>query len=132
MENGKGAIADGLSNKIGFGSTEFHVVRPGARILGKYLFEVLQLPAFRAEAEAKMTGMVGQKRVPDSFLENYLVPVPPPKVQKAIVKDIVAVERAASKAAKQLVGDNEQMTGEIVRQSISAKIVQILQKHLGA
>jgi hypothetical protein len=30
MENGKSAIARGLRNGIGFGSTEFHVVRAGA------------------------------------------------------------------------------------------------------
>ena len=83
MENGKGAVADRLSNGLGFGSTEFHVVRPGARILGKFLFEVMQLPVFRREAEAKMTGKVGQKRVPESFLQNYMIPVPPPEIQKA-------------------------------------------------
>lgn len=130
MENGKGAVAERLSNGLGFGSTEFHVVRPGSRILGKFLFEVMQLPMFRREAEAKMTGKVGQKRVPESFLQNYMIPVPPPEIQNAIVKDIVAVEKMASAAAKQLVGDNEEKAGEIVRQSVAAKITAILEQHL--
>ena len=130
MENGKGAVAECLSNGLGFGSTEFHVVRPGSRILGKFLFEVMQLPMFRREAEAKMTGKVGQKRVPESFLQNYLIPVPPLEIQNEIVEEIVAVEKVALAAAKQLVGDNEENAGEIVRQSVAAKITAIFERHL--
>ena len=130
MENGKGAVAERLSNGLGFGSTEFHVVRPKSPILGKFLFEVMQLPMFRREAEAKMTGKVGHKRVPESFLRNYMIPVPPPEILEAIVKDIVAVEETASALAKQIVGDNEEKVGEIVRQAVAAKITAILEGHL--
>src|SRR5438552_1553582 len=36
MENGKAAVARNLENGLGFGSTEFHVLRPTAAILAQY------------------------------------------------------------------------------------------------
>lgn len=78
MENGKGAVAKGLHNGIGFGSTEFHVLRP---INGKtnpyWIYMLTTFSQFRADAANNMTGSAGQRRVPVSFLENYRVAVPP-------------------------------------------------------
>ena len=69
MENGKGAIACGMGNGIGFGSTEFHVLRPNKKMMmGEWLYYLTVCPTFRKEAERNMTGSVGQKRVPKSFL----------------------------------------------------------------
>ena len=83
MENGKGAIASNLKNGVGFGSTEFHVLRPMSdRVISKWLFYLLSWPLFRKDAEKNMTGSAGQKRVPKSFLEEYSINVPELKVQK--------------------------------------------------
>ncbi len=77
MENGKGALATGLENGLGFGSTEFHVLRPNATIvLGQWLYYLTSWSAFRKDAEKHMTGSAGQKRVPKSFLEKYEVDLP--------------------------------------------------------
>ena len=77
MENGKGALATGLENGLGFGSTEFHVLRPDAAIvLGQWLYYLTSWSAFRKDAEKHMTGSAGQKRVPKSFLEKYEVDLP--------------------------------------------------------
>lgn len=77
MENGKGAIACGMENGIGFGSTEFHVLRPNKKMMmGEWLYYLTVSPTFRKEAERNMTGSAGQKRVPKSFLENYHVNIP--------------------------------------------------------
>ena len=77
MENGKGAIAQSLENGIGFGSTEFHVLRPFPEyITSKWLFFLLSWESFRKEAEKNMTGSAGQKRVPKKFLEEYVINVP--------------------------------------------------------
>ena len=88
MENGKIAVVDGLESGIGFGSTEFHVFRCLEDLNNRYLFYFLVQQGFRYEAEANMTGAVGQKRVPKGFLENYPVPLPPLPVQRAIVARI--------------------------------------------
>lgn len=77
MENGKGAIACGMESGIGFGSTEFHVLRPNKKMMmGEWLYYLTVCPTFRKEAERNMTGSAGQKRVPKSFLENYHVNIP--------------------------------------------------------
>ncbi|MBO0952016.1 restriction endonuclease subunit S [Fibrella forsythiae] len=88
MENGKIAVVSGLKNKIGFGSTEFHVFRCQQDLDNKYLFYFLVQRRFRHEAEGSMTGAVGLRRVPKSFLEEYLIPVPPLPVQYQIVARI--------------------------------------------
>ncbi len=102
MENGKGAVAVGLFNGIGFGSTEFHVLRPMDRCSNPYwLYFITSFASFRKDAEANMTGSAGQRRVPVSFLENYKVSLPPIELQdefatfvKQVDKSKVAVQKA--------------------------------------
>ena len=51
MENGKGAIVHGLTNGIGMGSTEFHVLRPINGISSPYwLLALTRMPIFRERA----------------------------------------------------------------------------------
>ena len=85
MENGKIALARGLTGGAAFGSTEFHVLRPSDAVDARYLRYFLVQEDFRAEAERSMTGAVGQRRVPRSFLTNYLIPLPPMDEQQRIV-----------------------------------------------
>ncbi len=88
MENGKAAIARDLINKLGFGSTEFHVLRSCSDILPEYIYNFIRQESFRAAAEAEMTGSVGQKRVPSDFLTNAIIPLPPLPEQHRIVAKI--------------------------------------------
>lgn len=84
MENGKGAIANNMKNGIGFGSTEFHVLRPDTdKITSEWLYYLTTWKTFRKEAERNMTGSAGQKRVPKTFLENYVVNLPDIDTQKS-------------------------------------------------
>ena len=77
MENGKGAIAHGLTNGIGMGSTEFHVLRPIDEISSPYwLLALTQMPVFRERAAKNMSGTGGQKRVGASYLEHFMVGLP--------------------------------------------------------
>ena len=77
MENGKGAIAQGLTNGIGMGSTEFHVLRPINEISSPYwLLALTQMPVFRERAAKNMSGTGGQKRVAAAYLEHFMVGVP--------------------------------------------------------
>jgi len=77
MENGKAAIASELVNGIGFGSTEFHVLRPGPDVLPEWIFYFIRREDFRRQAKANFTGSAGQQRVPKRFLEAVQMPVPP-------------------------------------------------------
>jgi restriction endonuclease S subunit len=88
MENGKFALANGLVGGSAYGSTEFHVLTTHAALLPSYLYLFLSTEDFRAEAKRAMTGAVGQQRVPKSFLENYLFPLPPVSEQERLLKRI--------------------------------------------
>jgi type I restriction enzyme S subunit len=76
MENGKCAIAKGLVNGLGFGSTEFHVIRTRNGVIPEWVYYYLRKESTRKQAEIGMTGSAGQKRVPSSFLEEVLIPLP--------------------------------------------------------
>ncbi|HPT72602.1 MAG TPA: restriction endonuclease subunit S [Candidatus Cloacimonadota bacterium] len=88
MENGKSGLVQKLKNGIGFGSTEFHVIRPSQQVLGKYLFYYVVQRSFRNEARKFMTGSAGQLRVPANYLKNILIPLPPLPEQQRIVARI--------------------------------------------
>ena len=82
MENGKGAVAKGLSGGIGSGSTEFHVLRP---IEGKsnpyWLYIITMFELFRVGARKVMTGTGGQLRVPVGYLSDFPISLPPISLQ---------------------------------------------------
>ncbi|KAA6343142.1 hypothetical protein EZS27_009147 [termite gut metagenome] len=71
MENGKGVITKDLTNGLGFGSTEFHVLRAKTQKDTKFCFYLSRMDFFRQLAERLMTGSAGQKRVQSEFFEYY-------------------------------------------------------------
>lgn len=111
MENGKSCVVHDLIQGVGFGSTEFHVLRCHAGMLPEYVFYFVVQKAFRSKAISFMTGAVGQKRVPADYLRDCEIPVPTLDEQKRIVAEIesrferadaleTAVDRALSNAEK--------------------------------
>src|SRR3989304_6125281 len=87
MENGKVAIVNNLKNGIGFGSTEFHVVRISDTIDKRLLFFFLLQDDYRKTAQRSMTGSAGQLRVPAYFIKKTLFPLPPlPEQHRIVVK----------------------------------------------
>jgi type I restriction enzyme S subunit len=85
FENGKLAIATGLTNGIGFGSSEFVVLRPNGAITNEWLYYFLDRPEFRAAGEERMVGAVGHKRVAKEYIESCRIPTPPLPEQHRIV-----------------------------------------------
>ena len=75
FENGKGACLDTISTEIGYGSTEFHVLRPKSTACNRYIFYHTQSESLRKKLELEMVGTAGQKRVPLNAIEKYLLPV---------------------------------------------------------
>ena len=87
MENGKGAVAEGLSNGIGAGSTEFHVLRPIPQKSNPYwLYIITMFEAFSINTRKVMTGTGGQLRVPISYLKDYPITLPPIELQNEFEK----------------------------------------------
>jgi type I restriction enzyme S subunit len=88
FENGKGAYLDKLPTEIGFGSTEFHVLRPGPLILGEYLRLVTASKLFLDNGTHSMTGSAGQQRVPTDFVKNYSIALPEVEEQHSILDSV--------------------------------------------
>ena len=88
MENGKIAVVKGLVGGIGFGSTEFHVMRPRPNVDPRYVYCIVSSESFRKEAARHMTGAVGLRRVPTAFLESVEVSVPPLDKQLLVVSEV--------------------------------------------
>ena len=88
MENGKMAVVPPLKNGLGFGSTEFHVLRPYCEISAQYIYFFVSSESFRRDAGHNMTGAVGQRRVPTPYLADQSIPVPPAREQRRIVAKI--------------------------------------------
>ncbi len=85
FQNGKLGIAKGLRNGIGFGSSEFFVLRPAAHLDPEYLYYFLSRDDFRQAGVLQMGGAVGQQRVPPEFLLSQRMGVPPLPEQRRIV-----------------------------------------------
>jgi len=92
MENGKAAIARGLIGGIGFGSTEFHVLRPHASVVPDWIWLFVRQERFREDARKSFRGGVGQQRVPQEFLDQCLIPLPPLAEQRRIMAHLQAVQ----------------------------------------
>lgn len=103
FENGKLGIARGLVNGIGFGSSEYFVLRPQPSVTSEWLYYFLARSAFRAVGATRMTGAVGHKRVEKEFIESCPIPVPPLEEQRRITalldKSFQSLSDALSAAA---------------------------------
>jgi len=102
MENGKIAVASGLTNGRACGSTEFHVLRSRGGILPQYLWRFLRQQSFRDDAEGAMTGAVGQRRVPTDYLREQVLPLPPLAEQRRIVAKLDALTARTAPARADL------------------------------
>lgn len=120
FENGKGALAKDLKNGIGFGSTEFHVIRSGEKVFPTYLFYQTRLYRFRGHGEQNMTGSAGQKRVPTDFVETYKIPLPPISEQRRIAIILSTWDEAITKT-QQLIAQLQQRNKGLMQQLLKPK-----------
>ena len=84
FENGNIAVANGLVNGIGFGSTEINVLRVNEKGHNRFLYYRLQEEQFRTIAKSEMRGTGGLKRVPTELFESFTIGLPDTDEQAAI------------------------------------------------
>lgn len=102
FENGKGGFADNLYNGVGFGSTEFHVIRSNEKLCSKYLYQFTNYSSFRLEAASNMTGSAGQRRVQTDFFKTYRMGFPPLPEQQKIAAILSSVDDVIEKTQSQI------------------------------
>jgi type I restriction enzyme S subunit len=84
LENGKTAFIDFLApNEVGWGSTEFIVLRPKPPLPAEFGYCLARDPDFREFAIQSMTGTSGRQRVQPEALARYLLVIPSDDVAKA-------------------------------------------------
>ncbi|MEO5830132.1 MAG: restriction endonuclease subunit S [Rhodanobacter sp.] len=119
FENGKLGIAGDLENGVGFGSSEFVVMRPKHQLLAEYLYYYLSRDEFREAGARVMSGAVGHKRVPKEYFEDQPIPLPPLEEQKRIVavldQAFAAIDRARAHAEANL-ADGQQLVAAAMEQ----------------
>ena len=117
MENGKSAIAHSLIENVGFGSTEFHVVRSKdtSILLSEYIHLILRMSEIRVAATRFFTGSAGQQRVPASFLEDLRIPIPPINVQRKIVDAAAHASEQIERLKQKIVEDGRDTESKLER-----------------
>ena len=116
FENGKAGIAKGLVNGIGFGSSEYFVLRPNDKILPTWIYLNVITNSFREKGKLNITGTGGLQRVPPDFIKSTLIPLPAIDIQRQIVSRI--------EKEQELVNANKQLI-ELFEQKIKDRIAKV-------
>lgn len=117
FENGKSGLAKNLENGIGFGSSEFFVLRANPdRVLPEYIYYIINNNRFITEGTPQMTGTGGLRRLTKDFVRNFPVSLPPLDEQRKIVNQ-TEEEIAIVEQNKHLI--------EIFEKKISDKISEV-------
>ena len=126
MENGKSAIARNLKNGVGFGSTEFIVIRPTSCILPEIIFYFIRQETYRHRAKMHFKSTVGQLRVPKEFVILSIIPLPPLAEQQQIVEEIerrFSVVDEVEKAIDRSLKEAERLRQSILKRAFEGKVV---------
>lgn len=126
FENGKGAYLSELETEIGFGTTEFTVLRPDTKLIdGNYLHMILNSKSFRKIGERFMEGAAGQKRIPTDFVKNFAIAVPQIEEQFEIIafirQETTTISTTISKIEKEIALVEEYKT-VLVAEAVTGKI----------
>ena len=86
FENKNIAIAENLTNGIGFGSSEINVLRASEDISNRFLYYRLQENNFMGFCVSSMTGVAGLQRVPSDTINNFSIAIPGKSEQTQIAR----------------------------------------------
>ena len=120
FENGKGALAHTLVNGIGFGSTEFHVLRAKENTDPKFIYYLTRTDAFRAKGTMNMQGSAGHRRVTTDFIQIYKINTPPLPEQQKIAKILSTWDKAIS-TTERLIENSTQQKKALMQQLLTGK-----------
>lgn len=118
FENGKGAYTATLETSVGFGSTEFHVLR--CKIDPEFIFFHTVSFEFRKRLEAEMTGTAGQKRVQAESIAKYRIAVPPIIEQQKIAAILTTQEKVIELKEKRL-AEKQRQKKYLMQQLLTGK-----------
>jgi type I restriction enzyme S subunit len=92
FQNRKSLIFKGLKSGFGAGTTELHIIRVFSNNINrKYLLYLFKTEWFIKKGISNFSGTAGQQRINTTFMKNLVIPLPPIKEQKRIVKKIDSI-----------------------------------------
>ena len=102
LENGKTAYVDFLPNNgVGWGSTEYIVLRPRPPLPDEFAYCLARSSRFREFAIQNMTGTSGRQRVPAAALSQFMLPMPSAVVARAFQRIVGPLLTRAGKAVRE-------------------------------
>lgn len=90
FENGKGCHTKSLKSDVGFGSTEFHVLRATANADSDFIYYWTTQTCFRKQLESEMVGSAGHRRVPLPAIQSYMIPCSMNKKEQTAIATILS------------------------------------------
>ncbi|MDC9563305.1 MULTISPECIES: restriction endonuclease subunit S [unclassified Pseudoalteromonas] len=123
FENGKGALVLGLTNGVGFGSTEFHVLRAKENTSPEFIYYLTRTKELRVRGENNMQGSAGHRRVTADYFNTYKVLTPPLPEQRKIAKILSTWDKAIS-TTERLIDNSKQQKKALMQQLLTGAHTQ--------
>lgn len=118
LENGKTAFADFLEDdQIGWGSTEYIVLRPKPPLPEEFAYCLARSDGFREFAIQSMTGTSGRQRSPSEALSHYFIAAPPKEIAQhfgTVVRPLFARATAAARESATLAALRDALLPKLV------------------
>ena len=121
FENGKGAQTHTLETKVGFGSTEFHVLRARSSVDSDFIYFWTIRENLRKELEGEMVGSAGHRRVPFSAIQNYKIQCPPTKNEQTTIAMILSDMNEEIQALQQRLSKTRQIKQGMMQELLTGK-----------
>lgn len=97
LENGKSAFVDFLTDgQIGWGSTEFVVLRPKAPLPEYFAYLLCRHPVFREYAIQSMSGTSGRQRIQNDVLGKYMLALPCDKIANKFAEIVTPIQKCVA------------------------------------
>ena len=118
LENGKTCFVDFLlDGQVGWGSTEYIVLRPKHPLPNEYAYFLARTDIFRNHAIANMTGTSGRQRVPATAFDRFLLIVPNAELAREFGRF------ASGVITKMRANDEESNTQSTIRDALLPKLL---------
>lgn len=121
FENGKGCHTSGLNTEIGFGSTEFHVLRARNEINSKLIYYWSITKKLRTDLEDEMVGSAGHKRVPLKAIQDYLVVYPESSEEQNAIASALSDVDALIEGVEKLIAKKQSIKTATMQQLLTGK-----------
>ncbi|EAQ1856537.1 restriction endonuclease subunit S [Salmonella enterica] len=121
FENGKGCHTAELPTNIGFGSTEFHVLRENEDSDSRFIYFWTTDIKFRASLESEMVGSAGHRRVPLVAIKTFLIPCPKNKQEQSAIANTLSDIDDLIIASEKLIAKKQAIKTATMQQLLTGK-----------